>query len=180
MLKNLETKLYSAKTGYFNEFFDSNWKSLLNITNFGHNIEAAWLLSWTLEETGIKDPLIIKMIEKICTNVKNEAFHNNSIILERVNDIYTEKYMWWVQTEGVICFINTYQLFGNETFLKDAEKIWRFIKEKIIDKRPNSEWFAETNQNMNILSTNDIVDHWKGPYHNTRMCLEVLKRFEDL
>ena len=115
---------------------------------------------------------------KICTQIKNEAFSKDSVILEKIEDNYNNKRMWWVQAEAVIAFINAYQKFNNESFLKCAEQIWDFIKENLIEKTPEGEWFAGVSENIETPLPDNIVDHWKGPYHNARMCLEVSLRLE--
>ena len=175
-MRTFETKLFNPTTNYFEEFFDKNWKSLTNLVNFGHNIEACWLLSRALEVTGLENKYIINIIENICKTIKNEAFQKNSVLLEKHNSNYTRTRMWWVQTEAVIGFLNAYQLFGDESYLQAAENIWEFLRDKMIDKNANGEWYAALSDNLDIITEYNIVDQWKGPYHNTRMCLEVIKR----
>lgn len=174
LLSIFETKLFNKTSNFFDEFFDKNWISLTNLINFGHNIEGSWLLSRALETTGLENQNIIKIIERICKNVKKEAFYKKSIILEKHNNNYNRTRMWWVQTEAIIGFLNAYQLFKDESFLNVAESIWEFVKDKIIDKNVNGEWYAGLSDNMEVIFEYNIVDQWKGPYHNTRMCLEVV------
>ena len=175
-LKNFEEKIFNTSSHLLNEFFDSNWQSLKELSYYGHNLEASWLLSYTLEVTGIKNSKIIEIIKNICIKVKKEAFNKNSVILEKQDTKINNLRMWWVQTEAVIGFVNMYQLTSDESFLKDAEQIWTFIKYYLIDPNPNGEWFSSVSDNLTLLEETDIVDAWKGPYHNTRMCLEISRR----
>lgn len=176
LLGIFETKLFNKTTNFFDEFFDKNWTSLTNLVNYGHNIEGSWLLSRALEITGLENKNIVNIIENICKSIKHEAFHKNAVILEKHNNNYNRIRMWWVQTEAVIGFLNAYQLFGDESFLNVAQSIWEFLRNKFIDKTPNGEWFAGLSDDMEVLSEYNMVDQWKGPYHNTRMCIEVSKR----
>jgi len=48
-------------------------------------------------------------------------------------------------------------------------------KEYLVDKRKNSEWLWKVDENLNAVQM-PIVEPWKCPYHNGRMCLEIIKR----
>ena len=50
------------------------------------------------------------------------------------------------------------------------------IKEYVWDKRGGSEWFSQVDKNGTPDPKKPIVEPWKCPYHNGRMCLEVMKR----
>ena len=59
----------------------------------------------------------------------------------------------------------------------DAAKAeWNFIKEYVIDKRKGSEWYWEVDPDGKPYEGRPIVEPWKCPYHNGRMCFEVIKR----
>lgn len=75
--------------------------------------------------------------------------------------------------------MNGYQKMPQERkFLEAAEDIWRYIRDWMIDKRQGSEWFSELDKDRNP-SDKPIVEPWKCPYHNGRMCFEVIRRLED-
>ena len=75
--------------------------------------------------------------------------------------------------------MNGYQKLPQERkFLEAAEDIWRYIRDWMIDKRQGSEWFSELDKDRNP-SDKPIVEPWKCPYHNGRMCFEVIRRLED-
>ena len=176
LLTVIEEKIFYSAGGTFNEFFDGNWNSLINLKNFGHDIEVSWLLSRTLDIIGFKSQNIMKIIFEICKNVHREALIEGSVILESVNGIKKTIRMWWVQTEAMIGFFNAYQLIEDEKFLEDVFTIWDYIKLYFIDKRESGEWFSSISNDHNPLQEVDIVDSWKGPYHNTRMCIELMQR----
>ena len=180
LIENFETKIFSHQSNSFNEFFDSSWNSLVNLKIYGHDIEASWLLSNSLEILGIENENILQIIKKILNNIEKEAMDKNSIILELANGNYNKKRMWWVQTEAVIGFVNGYSLFKVESYLEDAIKIWEFIKIYFIDKNPKGEWYSCVSDDMHYIQEENIVDEWKGPYHSTRMCLEIITRLQRL
>lgn len=79
----------------------------------------------------------------------------------------------------MVGFLNGYQKMPQERkFLEAAEDIWRYIRDWMIDKRQGSEWFSELDKDRNP-SDKPIVEPWKCPYHNGRMCFEVIRRLED-
>lgn len=65
--------------------------------------------------------------------------------------------------------------------LKDEEQggyygYMGYIQSYLIDPREGSEWFWAVDAKGNPLEK-PIVEPWKCPYHNGRMCMEVLRRF---
>ena len=69
-----------------------------------------------------------------------------------------------------------YLFAGNEKYKQAAYSIWGFIKEYLVDKRNNSEWFWLTDENGKPYENKPLVEPWKCPYHNGRMCMEIIKR----
>ena len=63
-----------------------------------------------------------------------------------------------------------------ENYIDAVEKIWNYTKEYLIDGRDGSEWLSEVDENGIPFTRKPIVEPWKCPYHNGRMCLEVIKR----
>jgi mannobiose 2-epimerase len=82
---------------------------------------------------------------------------------------------WWVQAENVVGWINIYQYFGDEDALQKALNGWQYIKDNLID-REGGEWWWSRDPQRNINRKDDKAGFWKCPYHNSRMCLEILER----
>ncbi|MFW9622724.1 MAG: N-acyl-D-glucosamine 2-epimerase, partial [Bacteroides graminisolvens] len=53
---------------------------------------------------------------------------------------------------------------------------WEFTKSHLID-RVNGEWFWSLRADGSINHTDDKAGFWKCPYHNGRMCMEIMERF---
>jgi len=83
--------------------------------------------------------------------------------------------VWWVQAETVVGFLNIYQHFHDEEALQKALRCWQFIKDYLID-RENGEWYWSRLADGSLNTVDDKAGFWKCPYHNTRMCLEVMER----
>ena len=97
---------------------------------------------------------------------------------EAENGVKDETRVWWVQAEAVVGFVNGYEKDQKTEYLAAAERIWKYICDKVIDKRNGSEWFWAVDKEGNPLKK-PIVEPWKCPYHNGRMCMEVIRRLGD-
>jgi mannobiose 2-epimerase len=115
-------------------------------------------------------------------HVYEAAFDGTALFNECENGVNDTKRIWWVECEAVIGFVNRGMLEiregGNDSnkYLSAAETIWEYIRDHIVDKREGSEWLSEVNTENVPFTKKPIVEEWKCPYHNGRMCLEVLTR----
>jgi hypothetical protein len=64
--------------------------------------------------------------------------------------------------------------FGHD--IEAAKNIWKYIKTYMIDSRLNSEWFYDVNEDRQPTNKREVAGTWKCPYHNGRMCFEIMKR----
>ena len=87
--------------------------------------------------------------------------------------------IWWVQAEAAVGFWNAWQLSGDQIYQEAALNCWSFIKANLKD-RANGEWHWYTNQQGIPMLDNDKAGPWKAPYHNGRMCIELLQRLAKL
>lgn len=85
---------------------------------------------------------------------------------------------WWVQAENVVGHVNLYQHFGDEAALDTAVKCWQFIKNSLVD-REHGEWHWSLMPDGTVNRRDDKAGFWKCPYHNGRMCMEIIERFGD-
>ena len=66
-----------------------------------------------------------------------------------------------------------------EAYKKAALANWEFIKTYLVDKRPGSEWFWQLEKDGSAVDGSPIVEPWKCPYHNGRMCMELMNRIKE-
>ena len=81
---------------------------------------------------------------------------------------------WWVQAESVVGYFNFWEHFGQPDGLENAIMCWEFIKDNIIDK-DGGEWFWSLRADGSVNREDDKAGFWKCPYHNGRMCMEVME-----
>ena len=83
--------------------------------------------------------------------------------------------VWWVQAEAVVGFFNIYQHFHDEAALEKALRCWQYTKDNLIDYQ-NGEWYWSRHRDGSLNTVDDKAGFWKCPYHNGRMCLEIIER----
>ena len=183
MLDIFKNNVYNEKLGRQEVFFDQKYTPLIDLYSYGHDIETAWLLDRGLEVLG--DSGYIEMFAPVthalAVNIYNHAFVNGSVLNEAENGINDTTRVWWVQAESIVGCINEgMKASGKEEsskYFKAAEALWEYIKEFIIDKREGSEWFWSVNADGEPCQK-PIVEPWKCPYHNGRMCIEIVRRMK--
>lgn len=180
MMDIIKDKVFNKEIGRQEVFFDRTWNTLIDLYSYGHDIETAWLVDRGLEV--LDDEAYINMlspITKIITeNIYNRAYIDHSLVNESENGVVDTTRVWWVQAEAVVGFLNGYQKQEDKKFLDASVDIWNYIKKYFIDKRNGSEWFWSVKED-HTPDEKPIVEPWKCPYHNGRMCFEVLRRMKD-
>lgn len=171
--------MLNPKTLHLDLFFNDEWQGKRNVESYGHDIEASWLL----HETALllaDGPLLSKVEEKIklIAQAADEGISDNGgMIYEHWTDTGNtdRQYQWWVQCENIIGHVNLYQYFGDEASLDKAIRNWEFVKAHLIDKK-DGEWYWSTDEDGRPNTTDDKAGFWKCPYHNSRMCVELIER----
>lgn len=181
LLDVFRDKVYNRELKRQEVFFDRTWHSLIDLYSYGHDIETTWLVDRALEVLG--DPAYTETIRpitaEITRNIFEHALEGDSMPNEAENGVRDTTRVWWVQAESVVGFINGFEKDPQKTeYLEAAERIWNYIRRHMIDQRAGSEWFWAVDKNGDPLKK-PIVEPWKCPYHNGRMCMEVIRRLGD-
>jgi cellobiose epimerase len=173
-------RIIDAQTYHFHLFFDDDWTVRSNSDSYGHDIEGSWLLYEAADVLGdaTLKAEVEQMALKMAAATASEGISNaGGVYYEKQGNHLLEQYDWWPQTEAVVGFFNAWQLSGEVTFLERAVQSWEFIKRYIID-RNKGEWYWGVTAELEPLNTDKIND-WKAPYHNGRMCMEMMRRLEE-
>lgn len=179
MMNTIAEKIYNPKLHRQEVFFDQYMNSIIDLHSYGHDIETAWLVDRGLEILGDE-----KMKEKLSPVTKDltdciyrRAYKNHSLLNECERGTDNTSRIWWVQAEAVIGFYNGYQKEPEKEYYRNASKdIFQYIMENLVDPREGSEWYWELDENARPSSRKPIVEPWKCPYHNGRMCMELIRR----
>lgn len=180
MILNLfREKIFNKALNRQEVFFDKEWNSLIDLHSYGHDIEASWLIDrgCRLINDSALDMCIKPITSALAKKIYDRAYVNNSVLNECENGIDNENRIWWIQAEAVIGFFNEWEKKPHETkYLDVALDVWDYIKKYVIDRREFSEWFWELNADSSPIEGRPIVEPWKCPYHNGRMCIEMISR----
>ena len=173
-------KFYNPEKHRQEVFFDLDYNSLLDMHSFGHDIETSWLADHTLEVLGDEDltarirPLLLSLAD--CT--MKAAFTDHGFANEGEGDRVDATRIWWVQAEALMGFLNAWQKTGEQRYWDAVNCQWEYIKNVLADPRPGSEWYGYLREDGTPIE-HPVVEPWKCPYHNGRMCLEVLRRLAE-
>jgi mannobiose 2-epimerase len=179
LLNNFLNHFIDSETGHLNLFFDEDWNKRSTLISYGHDIEAAWLLLDSAE--AINDVVLIEKLKTAAIKISEvtlEGLDTDGGLwyeYEPVGDHLIKEKHWWVQAEAMIGFFNTWQITGDEKYLDLSTMNWDFVKDKILDKK-NGEWFWGVNADGLVMRSEDKAGLWKCPYHNSRACMEIIRR----
>jgi cellobiose epimerase len=183
LLEIFLTHIVQPERSYLQMFFDERWTSRSNHVSFGHDIEGSWLLCEAAEILQDADLLSRVRVEslKIAAAVYDHALDDDGALLYEADPsgIISDEKHWWPQTEAVVGFVNAYQLSGEERYFRAAERVWKFISTRLID-REHGEWFWKTSRSGTPAIDMPKVSQWKCPYHNGRMCFEIRTRLSQI
>ena len=182
ILKIYAEKIYDPKLRRQTVFFDAHYNSLLDLHSYGHDIESSWLIDWGCGLLG--DEQLSRSIGAINSVLADEILHtayrDHSVCNEAENGKVDTTRVWWVQAEAILGFVNAWKKEPQRTEYRDAAAdIWHYIETVMVDKRPGSEWFWSVDAQGNPHHK-PIVEPWKCPYHNGRMCMELIRRNPDV
>lgn len=174
-------RIINKVTHHLDLFFDENWTCKSTLYSYGHDIEASWLLYEAAAVLDDKQTLsdVKELIIKIA-NAATEGLRDNGALMNEFNcetghlDTNSD---WWPQAEAMVGYFNAYECTGNDFYLENVYKSWNFIKEQIIDKE-NGEWTWSVSADGVRNTVDDKAGFWKCPYHNGRMCLEIIERIK--
>lgn len=158
-------------------FFDADWKVHSKIDSYGHDIEASWLLCEAAEVLGNKQ--LLSEVQQVAVKISEQTVKvglakHGGLFYEKDDDNLCEEFHWWPQAEAVIGFFNAFQITGDSKYLELTKSSWEFIQKYIVDYK-NGEWYWGVTSDFKPINETK-VGPWKAPYHNTRMCLEMIRR----
>ena len=173
-------KILNPQTHHLDLFFENDWtRGAGHLESYGHDIECSWLLHEAALVLG--DQKVLKKVEPIVQMVAKASekglrpdgsmIHEANLDTGHVDD----DLHWWVQAENVVGWLNIYQYFGDEDALEKALRCWEYIKKNLIDYQ-SGEWYWSRHADGTLNTVDDKAGFWKCPYHNSRMCLEIIER----
>lgn len=173
-------KILNKETNHLDLFFEMDWtRGGGHLESYGHDIECSWLLHEAALVLGDANVLAkVEPVVQVVAQASAKGLRPDGSLIHEANldtGYVDDDLHWWVQAENVVGWYNIWQHFGDEEALSRAEKCWQYIKKQLIDF-DNGEWYWSRHANGVLNTTDDKAGFWKCPYHNTRMCLEIIER----
>jgi mannobiose 2-epimerase len=169
--------MIDGATGHLVLFFDGDWTVRSSLVSYGHDIEAAWLLQESAVITGDKEwiektgQLALKMALAAAEGLDGDG----GLWYEREGEHLMQEKHWWPQAEAMIGFFNAWQVSGDDRWLERSAASWQFVKQYIKDP-PGGEWRWGVGADHSPMPGQDKAGFWKCPYHNSRACMEIIRR----
>ncbi|GKX65032.1 AGE family epimerase/isomerase [Inconstantimicrobium mannanitabidum] len=178
ILDIFKVRIYDENQHVFKIFFDEEWNVTIDVKSFGHDIETCWLIDRAAEVIGDKEVTedVRSYIPKVAAKIHELAYSDHGMNNECVEGKLDTDRIWWVQAEAVIGFYNNFQITKDKKYCDAAMNMWDYIKSTIVDKRNSGEWFWKVSEDGQPYKDKPIVEPWKCPYHNSRMCIEIVRR----
>ena len=178
LLDIIGTKVMAAD-GHLQLYFRKDWSVMPGGVSYGHDIETSWL---ALEcAMALKDIDVVNRVRPWALamgKAGNEGlFPDGSMRYEKFLDgKYDDSRQWWVQAETVVGNLWLWKYHSDPQGAERALSAWNYIRENLVDSKDGEWWWAVLPDGKVDLSQ-PKVGFWKCPYHNTRMCLQVLSLF---
>ncbi|HWL16681.1 MAG TPA: AGE family epimerase/isomerase [Opitutus sp.] len=172
-------RIVDPRTAHLGLFFANDWSQRHDRVSYGHDIEAAWLLTDAAEAIG--DPSLLARVQALAVRIADvtlaEGVDVDGAIFNEggPRGLTNTNKEWWPQAEAVVGFLNAYQLRGDERHLRAALRTWEFIESRLID-RTHGEWLRGVTRDGQVLAGELKLGFWKCPYHNGRTGLEAPAR----
>jgi len=173
-------RIIDKKSSHLICFLDRNWSATSTVDSYGHDIESSWLLYEAA--LLLNDNELTGRVKTASVRIANAAAEglqpDGSMLTEKnytTGHIRTQK-SWWEQAETVVGYLNAFELTGDASYIDRSLKSWDYIKKNFIDKKGGS-WFSYVSEAG--VPGGDKGGFWICPYHNGRMCMEVIERVKE-
>lgn len=174
LLDIFHSHIYNEESGHLGSFFSSEWKRLDSEISYGHDIEASWLICEAADAIGVADHVYHDLADRLVLACEDGFRDDGSLVYRYDAGCWDEERHWWVQAEAVVGLMKMYRRSGDERWLDKCRKVWEYILGNMVD-RQGGEWYWSRLSDGSVNMNEDKAGFWKCPYHNGRMCVEMLK-----
>lgn len=160
-------------------FYDMDWTDHTHSVSYGHDIEASWLM-WEAAEA-INDRDLMNRVRPLTLDLAHQVLRegmngDGGVSYEReANGPLDPAGEWWGQAEGLVGFVNAWQISGDPRFLDATGKLWDHVKAQYGGGgRDEWTWYAANAGREPKYK----AGQWKCPYHNGRAMIELDHRLK--
>jgi cellobiose epimerase len=178
VLRLVLDRFLSADKTHSHALLTEQLEPLAGSVNFGHDIEACWLIEKAAE--ALADPSVQAEARAAVATLARATIgaaqmEDGSFILECQADGTPDPWrVWWVQAEALVGLVNEAEHGGMPDGLARAERLWNHIAARMRD--PAGDWYFRVGPTGVPDRTMRKVGPWKEPYHQARACMELIER----
>lgn len=174
LLDIFRDRIYDSATSHLGSFFNSSWTRLDSEISFGHDIEASWLICEAAEAVASDDPSYRELADSLVRSCESGFLGDGSLAYKSGADGLDRERHWWVQAEAIVGLLKMYKRTGESRWLERCQQTWQYVKDNLIDAN-GGDWYWSRLPDGSINYKEDKAGFWKCPYHNGRMCIELIK-----
>ena len=162
--------------GHLRLYFRRDWTVLPGGVSYGHDIETSWLAlecAMALSDRALVDR--VRPAALLMGKAGNEGLRpDGSMLYEKLEDGTLDlSRQWWVLAESVVGNLWLWKYHGDAQGIGRTLSTWAYIRDNVVDW-DNGEWFWGVHPDGTPDKESPKAGFWKCPYHNTRMCLQVI------
>jgi mannobiose 2-epimerase len=192
LLEVFERYIIGKNAANLGLFFTEDWEPRSATISYGHDIEASWLLQEAAETIGNKEQTQSHPLDahppdaqrtrslalRIATAAAEGLDTDGGLWYEKDEDGLIAQKHWWPQAEAMVGFFNAWQISGDDIWWRRSVMSWNFVRQYL--RAPgNKEWYWGVLADHTPMPGQDKAGFWKCPYHNSRACLEILRRLRE-
>jgi mannobiose 2-epimerase len=141
-----------------------------DLVNYGHNLEAAWLLlrvHRTDDVPAYRDTALdfLNYVLRFGLDTTNGGVFSHGPLDQPATQ---RQKIWWVQTEALVAFLLAYLVFEDRRYWDAFQSVWDFCLRHLHDPE-HGEWYASTEEDGAPRDTAK-GSAWKAAYHITQAC----------
>lgn len=178
IIEIFESHIIAPDGRHLGLFFDRGWHRNGDVRSFGHDIEASWLLPEVAAATGEAQSRLRarRMRESLTEGAAEGLMSDGSTAYEydpSTREVDCERH-WWVQAESVVGWLSLYKATQDPAAARRATAAFDYVMSHLRDME-RGEWFWSVCADNSPNRRDDKAGEWKCPYHNSRMCMEIIK-----
>lgn len=178
LLELFDKYIIDQESHHLHLFMDDDWTVKSSLRSFGHDIEAAWLLQECAEIIEWKEGIHrFRTLSVQLAGAAVEGLDGDGGLwyeYEPKERHWVREKHSWPQAEAMIGFFNAWQLTGDEGYLHQSLQSWEFVKKHLKDN-VRGEWYWGAYEDYSVMEK-EKAGFWKCPYHNSRACMELIRR----
>jgi mannobiose 2-epimerase len=170
----LVTRMVEAHHQCGLEYFSPDWQHdairSRNLADYGHNLEAAWLLLRVHQQEDVpayRDTA--RQFLDYCLRFGLDRVHGGVFSHGPVGQTASAREkIWWVQCEAMAAFLLGHLVFSDPEYWHAFQQVASFCMTHLHDPE-HGEWFSSTEEH-GAPGRTDKGSGWKAAYHVTQAC----------